>query len=108
MLEVTDRAHTELQRLLRANLTRPHQAVRLRVDGAGSLNMTIDVPHAGDTIVRRELDAMLIVDGRLSPALAGRVLDFRAADGASKNEFTLLPKPTSAVEPDPVAEMVGP
>lgn len=92
MLEVTDRAYVELERLLRENVARPRQAVRLHADEAGGLAMSIDAPHPGDSLFRREHTLLLIVEGRLSRALAQRVLDFPAPpDRISTGGFTLYP-----------------
>jgi hypothetical protein len=90
MLEITDRAYVELQRLGREHLASPRQAVRLHTDMAGGLAMSIDAPHPGDSVFRREHAVLLIVEGRLSHSLAERVLDFPAPmDRGSKGEFTL-------------------
>jgi hypothetical protein len=62
--------------------------VRLRLNDAGDLAMTIDVPHSGDSVIRRDNLPVLIVDGRLAQRLAHRVLDFPAAPGGSGG-FTL-------------------
>lgn len=76
MVQITERARAELQRLLTDNFARPQQGVRLRLNQAGDLAMTIDVPHSGDSIIRRDNLSVLIVDGRLAARLAQRVLDF--------------------------------
>jgi len=86
MVHLTERASAELRRLLTDNFARPQQGVRLRLNQAGDLAMTIDVPHSGDSIIRRDNLPVLIVDGRLSTRLAHRVLDFPSASGAG---FTL-------------------
>ena len=86
MVQITERASTELRRLLNDNFARPQQGVRLRLNDAGGLAMTIDVPHSGDSIIRRDNLPVLIVDGRLAMRLAQRVLDFPAATGGG---FTL-------------------
>lgn len=97
MVQITDRANAELRRLLVANFARPHQGVRLRLDQGGDLAMTIDVPHSGDSVIRRDNVPVLIVDGRLSARLAQRVLDFPAASGAG---FALAWR-TPPANPDP-------
>ena len=79
MVQITERASTELRRLLTENFARPQQGVRLRLNEAGALAMTIDVPHSGDSIIRRDNLPVLIVDGRLAMRLAQRVLDFPSA-----------------------------
>jgi Fe-S cluster assembly iron-binding protein IscA len=86
MVQITERASAELRRLLTDNFARPQQGVRLRLNQAGDLAMTIDVPHAGDSIIRRDNLPVLIVDARLATRLAQRVLDFPSASGAG---FTL-------------------
>ena len=96
MVQITEKASAELRRLLTNNFARPQQGVRLRLNQAGDLAMTIDVPHSGDSIIRRDNLPVLIVDGRLTVRLAQRVLDFPSASGGG---FTLrwrtpVPNPT--------------
>ena len=86
MVQITERASVELRRLLTDNLARPQQGVRLRLNEHGGLAMTIDVPHSGDSIIRRDNLPVLIVDGRLATRLAQRVLDFPAS---TRGGFTL-------------------
>ena len=86
MVQITERASAELRRLLTDNFALPQQGVRLRLNQAGDLAMTIDVPHSGDSIIRRDNLPVLIVDGRLAARLAQRVLDFPASSGSG---FTL-------------------
>ena len=88
MVQITERASAELRRLLTDHFARPQQGVRLRLNQAGKLAMTIDVPHSGDSIIRRDNLPVLIVDGRLAARLAVRVLDFPAAPGGGSG-FTL-------------------
>jgi Fe-S cluster assembly iron-binding protein IscA len=88
MVQITERASAELRRLLADHLARPQQGVRLRLSQAGKLAMTIDIPHSGDSIIRRDYLPVLIVDGRLAVRLTQRVLDFRTAPGAGGG-FTL-------------------
>jgi hypothetical protein len=88
MVQITEQASVELRRLLTNHFARPEQGVRLRLNEAGGLAMTIDVPHSGDSIIRRDNLPVLIVDGRLSTRLAQRVLDFPATSGPSGG-FTL-------------------
>jgi Fe-S cluster assembly iron-binding protein IscA len=88
MVQITERASAELRRLLLDHQARPQQGVRLRLNQAGGLAMTIDVPHSGDSIIRRDNVPVLIVDARLTTRLAQRVLDFPVATGV-KGGFTL-------------------
>jgi hypothetical protein len=81
MVQITERASAELRRLLTDNFARPQQGVRLRLNQAGDLAMTIDVPHSGDSIIRRDNLPVLIVEGRLATRLAQRVLDFPSPTG---------------------------
>lgn len=92
MLEITERAENELHALLSRNKARPHQSVRLSLDDGSKLRMTIDTPHAGDVVVRRQAEVLLIVLGTLSAALADRVLDFRSRQDPEvpQSGFTLL------------------
>src|SRR5216683_8447953 len=90
MVLITERATVELQRLRYENLARPRQGVRLSVDGVDHLSMSIDSAHLGDSVFRRDNSPLLILDGRLSPRLANRVLDFEGGGGiGSKRGFTL-------------------
>jgi hypothetical protein len=90
-VQLTERAAEELQRLLRDNLAGPRQGVRLRLDREGHLAMTVDVPHLGDTVVRRGTTPLLIVDVRLADRLAPRVLDFPGRrHGRPRSGFVLL------------------
>jgi Fe-S cluster assembly iron-binding protein IscA len=88
MVQLTERASAELRRLLSAHLARPHQGVRLRLKNEGGLALTIDVPHAGDSVIRRDNVPVLIVDARLATTLSMRVLDFPVQSEA-KRGFTL-------------------
>jgi len=90
MVQITEPAHTELRRLLAENSARPQQGIRLRLDDGGALKMTIDVPHAGDSVIRRDNVPVLIVDARLAPSLVPRVLDFQnSVEGKTRRGFTL-------------------
>jgi hypothetical protein len=90
MVQLTERAHTELRRLLTEHFARPQQGVRLRLNTDGGLAMTIDVPHAGDAVIRRDNLPVLIVDARLSMLLVQRVLDFGGpSSGGASTGFTL-------------------
>jgi hypothetical protein len=95
MVQITERASAELRRLLTDNFARPQQGVRLRLNQTGALAMTIDVPHAGDSIIRRDNLPVLIVDGRLAVRLAQRVLDFPSASGAGFRLGWRAPAPAS-------------
>ena len=86
MVQITEGASAELRRLLTDNFARPQQGVRLRLNEVGGLAMTIDVPHSGDSIIRRDNLPVLIVDARLATRLAQRILDFPPPPGGG---FTL-------------------
>ena len=96
MLQVSERAADELARLLSQSMPGVRQAVRLGLKPSSGLAMTIDVPHPGDTLVRRNDSVVLIVEGRLSPHLTDRVLDVPTRDAGTRGEFTLRPKRTEA------------
>ena len=107
MVQLTERACEELERLLRDNLAGARQGVRLRLDAAGRLRMTIDVPHLGDAVIRRGTAPLLIVDARLGDRLAPRVLDFPGrVDGRPKGGFVLGWK-TPEVDSPPSAILDG-
>ena len=71
MLQITERAADELTRLLTQTMHGARQSVRLGLKPSGGLAMTIDVPHPGDTLVRRNEAVLLIVEGRLLEVGAG-------------------------------------
>jgi len=96
MVQLTERASAELRRLLAEHVARPQQGVRLHLNRAGDLGMAIDVPHAGDSIIRRDNLPVLIVDGRLATRLAMRVLDFPSGVGGAGG-FTLGWRSSGAV-----------
>ena len=90
MVQLTERACEELDRLLRDNVAGARQGVRLRLDEAGQLRMTIDAPHPGDSIIRHGLAPLLILEARLGHTLAERVLDFPGpVDGRPAGGFVL-------------------
>ena len=105
-MQLTEGAAEELERLLRDNLAGPRQGVRLRLDAAGHLAMTIDVPHLGDSVLRHGTAPLLIIDARLADRLAPRVLDYpRRADGRPQGGFVLRwrnPAATTPVRTGPV------
>jgi len=81
MVQLTERASAELQRLLVDHVARPQQAIRLRLNEVGDLRMTIDVPHPGDSVIRQDFVPVLIIDARLAVRLSMRVLDFSSGTG---------------------------
>jgi hypothetical protein len=89
VVQITERARVELRRLLTDHSARPQQGVRLRLNPQGDLMMTIDVPHAGDSVIRRDNVPVLIVDSRLSARLAQRVLDYPPSETDKRGGFTL-------------------
>ena len=89
MVLITDRAALELQRILRSNMARPRQGVRLQVNEIDQLSMSIDVAHLGDSVFRRDHEPLLIVEPALSVRLARRTLDFLGEEGARRSGFTL-------------------
>jgi hypothetical protein len=90
MVQLTERAPEELQRLRRDGLAGSRQGVRLRLDANGRLAMAINVPHMGDSVIRRGTAPLLIVDARLADRLAPRVLDFaRHLDARPRGGFVL-------------------
>ena len=95
MVLITDRAALELQRILRSNMARPRQGVRLQLNAVDQLSMSIDVAHLGDSVFRRDHEPLLIVEPGLSARLARRTLDFGGEEGARRTGFTLGWLPTT-------------
>jgi hypothetical protein len=105
-VQLTEAASEEPQRLLRDNLAGPRQGVRLRLDAAGRLAVTIDGPQVGDVVVPHGPAPLLISDARLAVTLAPRVLDFpRRIDGRPQGGFVLgwrTPEATTPARTRPV------
>jgi Fe-S cluster assembly iron-binding protein IscA len=82
MVRVTERAATALQVLLATNAAPPDSGVRLAPNARGDLGMSVDAPHAGDEVVRREEDAtpVLIVDSAVVEDLQEMVVDYESAE----------------------------
>ncbi|MDP9222394.1 MAG: hypothetical protein M3P18_00785 [Actinomycetota bacterium] len=82
MVRITERAATALQELLVTNEAPPDSGVRLAPNTRGDLSMSVDAPHAGDEVVRREEDAspVLIVDSAVIEDLQEMVVDYESAE----------------------------
>ena len=93
MITVTERAASELEKLLTTNDARPEQGVKLVPSGAGSIGMSIAVPSEGDEVIRRGEQPLLIVDIRIAEPLDGAQIDCDSAvvDGQPRAAFKLRP-----------------
>jgi Fe-S cluster assembly iron-binding protein IscA len=93
MITVTERAATELQDLLATSNALPGQGIKLVPSGAGSIGMTITAPSEGDEVIRRGEEPLLIVDSRITGALAGSEIDCEPSgvDGQPRAVFKLRP-----------------
>jgi Fe-S cluster assembly iron-binding protein IscA len=82
MVQVTERAATALQELLATNEAPPDSGVRLAPNASGNFSISVDAPHAGDEVVRREGDPapMLIVDSAVVEDLVAMVVDYESAE----------------------------
>lgn len=91
MITVTERAATAFEALLNENDAQPGQGVKLVSDGQGSIGMVIQEPEAGDEIVRRGDEPLLIVDSAIGQMLDGAVIDCadESPNGQSPMRFKL-------------------
>jgi hypothetical protein len=91
MITVTERAATRLQEVAATRDVPPGQGVKLVRRGPGGVGLTIAAPETGDEVVRYEDAPVLIVDGRLTDALAGSEIDCRetVVGGEPRVEYTI-------------------
>jgi Fe-S cluster assembly iron-binding protein IscA len=91
MITVTERAAARLQEVVATRDVPPGQGVKLVPQGPGSVGLTIAAPDAGDEVVQYEDAPVLIVDGRLTDALAGSEIDCRetVVGGEQRVEYTI-------------------
>ena len=80
MVRVTERATTALQQLLDTNDAPAAAGVRLTPTDRGDLGMTIDEPHPGDEIIRRDQTPVLIVDSVVADRVADLEVDYQSPD----------------------------
>jgi hypothetical protein len=71
MITVTERAAARLQALQATRAVPAGQGVKLVPRGPGRVGLTIAAPETGDEVVRYADRPVLLVDGRLTDALAG-------------------------------------
>jgi Fe-S cluster assembly iron-binding protein IscA len=91
MITVTERAASALEALLADSDAQPGQGVKLIPSGENSVGMVIEAPNAGDEVVRRADEPLLIVDRTLSRPLDGAQIDCVDATGGDQTptRFTL-------------------
>jgi len=75
MIEVTERARHELQRILLDKVDMPQARLRLLSNGQGTLGLGIDIEVPGDQIVEYEGLNILVVESGLAASLRGVTLD---------------------------------
>jgi Fe-S cluster assembly iron-binding protein IscA len=95
MITVTERAATAFEALLSEQDALPGQGVKLVTDGQGSIGMVIEEPEAGDEVVRRGDEPLLIVDRSIGEMLDGAVIDCAddSANGQGPTRFKLSRPP---------------
>jgi len=75
MIEVTERAKQELQRLLAANVDWPGARLRLVDRGDGVLGLGIDIQAPEDEVIEHDGKALLLVEPKLANNLKRITLD---------------------------------
>ena len=75
MIEVTERAKQELQRLLAANVDWPEACLRLIDRGNGVLGLGIDIQAPDDDVLDHDGGALLLVEPKLGNNLKRITLD---------------------------------
>jgi hypothetical protein len=80
MVRITERAAVQLQGVLLGNNVLPGQGMRLAANATGGLAMTIDAPHEGDVVIRREETPVLIVARTVAARLTDAVVDCEAVE----------------------------
>ena len=75
MIEVTERARHELQRILLGKVDMPQARLRLLSNEKGTLGLGIDIEVPGDQIVEYEGSSILVVESRLAASLRGVTID---------------------------------
>ena len=96
MVIVTERAAAELQDVLKTQNASEREGVKLVPGGDGRVQMTIGQPEAGDQVMQRDGQPLLIVDAAIVDTLEGTEVDFQSGDenGTSAAGFTLRPTET--------------
>ena len=75
MLDVTERARQELNRILSENADSPESGLRLTISGEQQLRLAIDTEMPGDQIVEHEGSKVLLVETELAISLKEFTLD---------------------------------
>ena len=75
MINVTEKAKKELQKLLDTKVDWPGAILRLMDRGQGKLGLGIDVEAQGDIVVEHEGNKLLVVDPELAGSIKGITLD---------------------------------
>jgi len=75
MINVTDRARTELKRILTSKVDYSYARLRLISRGQGRLGLGIDIEMPDDEIVEYEGSGLLVVEHELAANLEGVTLD---------------------------------
>jgi len=87
MLNVTEKAVDALSSSLESSEATDEQSLRLALTPQGEFGLAIDEQREGDQIVKQEERAILVLDGEISAALDGAVLD--ATDSPEGRRLTL-------------------
>ena len=75
MINVTERAHKELERILTSSTDNWYARLRLISGGHGRLELDIDIEMPGDEVVEHEGSGLLVVEQELAASLDGFILD---------------------------------
>jgi hypothetical protein len=91
MIHLTERAAVAIATILALRDAAPGDGLKLVPDQAGGRDLTVGPPAAGDEVVRRGGDPLLIVDRRLADELEGALLDLvELGSSVEGPRFTLV------------------
>ena len=80
MISVTERARSELKRILTSIVDDPNARLRLIARGQGDLGLGIDIELPGDEVVKTDGSGLLVVEYGLAVTLEGVALDVDDTD----------------------------
>ena len=84
MVDVTERAKRELQRLLSEKVDMPQARLRVMENSRGGLGIGIDVEIPGDRVVEYKGSNLLVVEPELASRLKGVTIDVDDTAGVAE------------------------
>jgi Fe-S cluster assembly iron-binding protein IscA len=84
MIEVTEKAKTELVKVLTENVDHPQACLRLRISDEGSLGLGIDIERPEDKVVEYQGTTLLVVEPELADSLVNVAIDVEDSNEGSQ------------------------